>query len=417
MRSKTKFYLSFGVVFIGVVLEHLDMMLVNLYATSMTRHFITAKTTNQAVLLGFLGYSISFLFRPLGAAFFGLVGDAVGRKPSMVFSLVLMSAATLGLGLIPNYEKIGFYSTALFVLCRICQGLSVGGEYGTALTYSYEVSGRMKTTAGALVISATHVGGLLAALFATFYAANFQASFKLIGFIGLLCFGLRSFLVESKADSERNSSVKEILRKNRGSRLAYRRAFVIASALVFTFYGSVIYLNEVIFQKGLATRYDIFYSNCVLLTVWTILPPFIAFAVDRLDLSYQRVMAIGATAVTLFSGPILMVSAQNGTFRSLFLAQLLIGILHILYCFGTPRYLGDQFDEGIRSTGVAFSYSLGASFTAALTPFICHGIVSIFGDFEAIALPICLFSGLAAVQLIFETRSYSHTRELGVRDI
>src|SRR4051812_3600847 len=128
LKNRVKTAASFGVVFIGVVLEHFDVMAVNLYATSITSHFISSTNAEQKLILSFLGYGISFLFRPLGAAFFGLIGDIVGRKPAMLFSLVLMSLATLGLGIIPSYEQIGIAATLLFIICRICQGLSIGGE-------------------------------------------------------------------------------------------------------------------------------------------------------------------------------------------------------------------------------------------------------------------------------------------------
>ena len=71
-----------------------------------------------------------------------------------------MSLATLGLGLVPAYARIGAVVMVIFVVCRIVQGLSVGGEYGAAMTYAYEISRVRKTLAGALVISATHLGGL-----------------------------------------------------------------------------------------------------------------------------------------------------------------------------------------------------------------------------------------------------------------
>lgn len=391
---------SFSVVLIGVVLEHFDMMAVNLYATSMVTHFVDPAYAKQSVILGFIGYSISFLFRPLGAAFFGMIGDLAGRKPSMLLSLVFMSIATLGLGLIPSFQAIGSVSTILFVLCRITQGLCIGGEYGTALTYSYEFAGKNKTTAGAAVIGATHIGGLIAAIFATHLQASFLAVFQIAGVIGLLSFGLRSLLVESRPMESVKVSIREIVSASYENRKAYRRSFIIASALVFTFYSSLIYLNEVIFQRGLATRQDIFRSNCYLLMLWAILPPLLGYGVDRFNLSYRKVMQVGSAGVAMLVLPILGIANHINTFSAIVGAQLCLGILHMVYCFGTPRYLGDQFSSNIRSTGVAFSYSLGASFTAALTPLICHMIVSSVGMLEAIAAPICILSGLATVLLI-----------------
>ena len=402
---------SLGVVLIGAILEHLDMMLVNLYATSMATHFVGATQGKQAVLLGFLGYSISFLFRPLGAAVFGAMGDVMGRKPSMLVSLLCMSAATLGLGLIPAYSEIGWFATALFVLARITQGMSIGGEYGSALTYTYEISGQRKTTAGALVISATHVGGLTAALLAANFSTDFQFVFQVAGAVGLISLGLRSFLVESHPGKMKRVSLRKIYRSSYHNRAAYRRAFFIASALVFTFYASLVYINESIFQSGLATRPQIFSSNSLILGVWIILPPLLAYCVDQFQLDYRRWMLAGLLGVGLTSAPILYFCSSQQTFGSMFIAQLLLSIQHIVYCFGTPRFLGDQFDEAVRGTGVTLGYSLGSSFTAAVTPLICLGFVSWFGRLEAIAIPMGILSLLAASQIGWPMRELKPNSE------
>ena len=387
---------SFGVIFSGVGLEHFDIMLVNLYSATLVTHFIPTSSGQAQLILGFLAYGISFVFRPLGAALFGLMGDLVGRKPSMLVSLCLMSVATLGLGLIPSYQRIGFFSTLLFVLCRIVQGLCVGGEYGAAMTYAYESTTKWRTLAGAVVISATHVGGFAAACLATVFQAQFQSGFLIAGILGLLSLLLRSYLVESRPRPSHRASIRDLLRLSLKEKSAYLRAFIIASALVFPFYTSLIYINEVLIQNGLAQRIQIFRSSGLILAMWILLAPVVGFGVDQFQISYRKVMIFGAVGVGLLIGPLIAFAGTLDRFDVWVAVQIVLGFFHCLYCVGTPRFLGDQFEVSTRNTGVSLGYALGASFTAALTPLICHAVVSLTGRVEAVAVPVVIVMFSAA---------------------
>ena len=93
---------------------------------------------DDAVLFALATFAISFLVRPLGGLFWGPLGDRLGRKSVLAFTILLMSAATLCVGLIPDYATIGFWAPALLILLRMVQGFSTGGEYGGAATFMAE---------------------------------------------------------------------------------------------------------------------------------------------------------------------------------------------------------------------------------------------------------------------------------------
>lgn len=69
---------------------------------------------------------------PLGALFFGRLGDRISRRPTFLITIVLMGGDTVGIGLLPTYATAGILAPILFVLLRLAQGLAVGGEYGGA---------------------------------------------------------------------------------------------------------------------------------------------------------------------------------------------------------------------------------------------------------------------------------------------
>ena len=94
----------------------------------------------QATLFALGTFAISFLVRPLGGLFWGPLGDRYGRKSVLAITIVLMSAATVCVGLIPSYDTIGFWAPVMLVVLRMVQGFSTGGEYGGAATFMAEYS-------------------------------------------------------------------------------------------------------------------------------------------------------------------------------------------------------------------------------------------------------------------------------------
>lgn len=94
----------------------------------------------EATLFALATFAISFLVRPLGGMFWGPLGDRYGRKTILAFTILLMSAATVAVGMIPDYDRIGLWAPALLVILRMVQGFSTGGEYGGAATFMAEYS-------------------------------------------------------------------------------------------------------------------------------------------------------------------------------------------------------------------------------------------------------------------------------------
>ncbi|MER7083265.1 MFS transporter, MHS family, proline/betaine transporter [Saccharopolyspora kobensis] len=94
--------------------------------------------SQNAVLLVFVGYAISFFFRPLGGIICGHLGDRIGRQRMLVFVIMLISVATAAIGMLPTYAAIGVAAPCLLILMRILQGFSVGGEAAGAMTFLAE---------------------------------------------------------------------------------------------------------------------------------------------------------------------------------------------------------------------------------------------------------------------------------------
>jgi len=124
---------------VGTTVEWYDFFL---YATAASlvfpRLFFPAHDEVVGTLLAFGTFAVGFVARPIGGVLFGHVGDRLGRKQTLVATMVLMGAATALIGLLPGVASIGIAAPVLLVLLRILQGLAVGGEWGGAVLLATE---------------------------------------------------------------------------------------------------------------------------------------------------------------------------------------------------------------------------------------------------------------------------------------
>jgi MHS family proline/betaine transporter-like MFS transporter len=123
---------------VGIFVELYDNGIFAFMATTLSLVFLAPGDPNSALLLVFAGYAISFFVRPLGAIVCGYLGDRIGRQKLLVFVILLISAATAGLGILPPYAAIGVAAPILLITLSLVQGFSVGGEAAGAMTFLAE---------------------------------------------------------------------------------------------------------------------------------------------------------------------------------------------------------------------------------------------------------------------------------------
>ncbi|MGY2490972.1 MFS transporter [Cupriavidus sp. CP313] len=123
---------------LGTLFEWYDFYIYGSLAVFMSSVLFPPNNPTAALLASLGALAAGFVIRPLGAIFFGYLGDLLGRKVTFLMTVVMMGGGTVLMGCIPSYESIGHLSWILLILLRLVQGLAVGGEYGGAVIYVSE---------------------------------------------------------------------------------------------------------------------------------------------------------------------------------------------------------------------------------------------------------------------------------------
>lgn len=130
---------------IGTSIEWYDFFLYGVAAALVfPEKFFPRSDPYLGALLSFSTYFVGFAARPVGAAIFGHFGDRIGRKTSLIATLLLMGISTAAIGLVPDYDRIGIWGAVLLTICRVMQGIGVGGEWGGSVLMSAEWGDRRR---------------------------------------------------------------------------------------------------------------------------------------------------------------------------------------------------------------------------------------------------------------------------------
>ncbi|MTE17995.1 MFS transporter [Streptomyces sp. TRM43335] len=125
---------------VGNFIEWYEFGVYGYFATIIAARFFAPEGASdiEALVKTYASFALAFFFRPVGAALFGRVGDRVGRRPTLILVVLLMTAATATIGLLPTYDTVGAAAPWLLTLVRVVQGLSAGGEFGGAVSVMTE---------------------------------------------------------------------------------------------------------------------------------------------------------------------------------------------------------------------------------------------------------------------------------------
>ena len=379
---------------------------------------VSEDSPGLATVISLATIGISFLFRPLGAIVAGRFGDRLGRKKMLVFTLVLMGAATALIGLLPTYGQIGIAAPALLVLLRVLQGFSAGGEWGGAALMSVEHApvGR-RGFFGAYPQIGVPVGmilatGVLWVLSTVTTPEQFQSWGWRIPFLFSVVLIVIGYLIRRAV--EESPVFKEMRLRRKESSAPLRDLFrentrqVVLTALIFVANNAAGYLLIAFFIAYATGALEMPRESVLLATTlasfgWLVFTMYGGALSDRIG--RVRTFQIGYALVFVWMIPLfLLIDTRNIWLYALALFLLTVG-LGFSYGPMSAMY-AEMFPVAVRYSGVSIGYALGAILGGAFAPMIAQLLLQSTGWSGSVGLytmALCLVS-FAAVTLAGETR-------------
>lgn len=359
----------------GNFVEWYDFALYLFLAPIIAKQFFP-DNSSIALLGTFTVHAVSFFFRPLGAILFGHIGDKYGRRHALRISLSCLAALSIVIAFLPNYHHIGVTATVLLCLCRIGQGICLGGEFAGSMIYlSESAPAHRRALCSSLSNNGSNFGIIMAALSAsllssflsetTFSEYGYRALFLFGGLVGILGFTFRSDLKETTAfESQSETVTLPFLKAFKEHRARFVQLFlvIIISALgsyAFVGYLSTFLHQSLSFNMASALRYESLYLAITLVCV-----PFFATFTDKL--SPRRMLSKACWGYLFLSLPCfyLLYTFQ----QPLFLLPLIMVYSMEQSC--VPALMSEYFPVTVRYTGVSLTYNICMAFVGGLSPLI-----------------------------------------------
>jgi metabolite-proton symporter len=362
-----------------------------------------------ATLAAFATYFVGFIGRPIGAAIFGHYGDRIGRKATLIATLMLMGIATFLIALVPTYASIGIWGAVLLTVLRVIQGIGVGGEWGGSVLISMEWAkshgsrGLVASWPQFGVPAGLFLANLAILAFSTWsgdqfavwgWRIPFALSIVLVG-IGLwVRLGILETPVFRKLMAEQRieeAPIVEVIRRQPReiilsalARMAEQAPFYIFTAFIFAYAtGTLKMSRDFVLEAVLAAS---------LLSFVTI--PLSGHISDRIG--RRRMYLIGAAVTGLF-GFLYFGMVDTAIPWVVFLAIVLSLIPHDMMYGPQAALIAEAFTPRLRYSGASLGYQLASVIAGGPAPLIATALFAAYGTGYAIAVYI---AACAVVSLV-----------------
>ncbi|QTD94937.1 MFS transporter [Burkholderia anthina] len=378
----------------GMFLEFYEYGIYGTFAPVISKVFFTGDAIS-GLLLTYGIFAVTFLFRPVGGAVLGALGDRLGRKAALLISLSIISVATTLIGLLPGYATIGIAAPILLTLCRLAQGFSAGGETSAAVTLigeqappnrrAYYVS-FIQSASFLALLSGTLIGILLSSTLTdeALRSWGWRVPFLLALPLGAIGLWIRHDVPESKAFEE--LSGKKVLEANPlkaavGSGENRRLLFLAMTVPMLNNIGYYVlfnYLPTYLSSKSIGfSPAASFAVTSIGLAALIVTIPFAARVADRFG--RRPALICSSLAMALCAYPAYLGMQQ----KSLMLAIVGILLLAVIFAGNTGvihTVLMEMFPPAVRTTSYALGYNVGLAIFGGAGPLLVTLLIGRTGN-------------------------------------
>jgi len=396
---------------IGNVLEWYDFAVYGYFAAAIGRAFFPSEDKVAQVLAAFGIFAVGFLMRPIGGALIGYIGDHLGRRSALTFSVAAMAIPTFLVGVLPGYETLGIAAPILLTLLRMVQGLSVGGEYTTSVVFMVEHAkpdsrgligavGCCGAVGGILAGSAT--GAALASVMSetALESWGWRIPFMFGLVVGLAGLVLRRGIHEEKSATTARVSFLATLRQHRSLLLRLAALSVFNSVgfyLMFVYIVSWLQLVD-----GIAPARALGINT---ISMALLLPMMVAagWLSDRIG---RRPVLLGATAFAVVAAWPLFWLMHSADAMVVALGQL--GFVLAVAAFGgcQAAVMVEVVPREVRCTVIALGYNVTLGVLGGFSPLVATWLVGRTGNTYSPAFMIATAAAVSFLAVLSLRESY-----------
>jgi MFS family permease len=408
---------------VGTTIEWYDFFIYGTAAaTVFGPRFFPQVSPMIGTLSAFATFGVGFLARPLGGVVMGHFGDRIGRKSMLVWSLLLMGLSTLGIGLLPDYARIGIWAPTLLILLRLMQGFALGGEWAGAVLMSVEhAPPERRGFFGSIVGIGLPIGIVLSNLvFLIASVAVEPATFASWGwripFLASAALVVVGLFVRVRLDESPEFST--LLRSGRAARmpiadlLQTNASTVLLAAGTYTGVsaaGYIVLVYYVSYATGVL-RIPLQTVLALLLIAASLFAVSIVFWARWSDrVGRPRVMLWGLAALVAWSAlffPLLNTRSVPliGT------ALVVMLVLQGAYIGTQPAFFAELFPAAIRYSGASLSNTLGTILGGAPAPFVAAALFNASGNSQGVSAYLFVMAIVSLASVLVLQRRLRPTR-------
>ncbi len=405
---------------VGNVLEWYDFVVYAYLAGLIGELFFPSADELASLIKAFAVFAVGFIMRPVGAVLFGYLGDKLGRKKALTISIILMAIATTSIGLLPTYYQIGIIAPILLFILKLLQGLSVGGEYTTSVSFVVEHAPRYRRGLfGSIAILGAVVGILLGSGSVAFISMILDPeSFKswgwripffsgiLLGFIG---YYVRRNIKETPKfeELERKKEIDKnpILDVFKKAPKEFLETFGLSTFQAVGFYTLFVYLATHMIKFAHLERSEALTVNTISMIVLAVLIPFFGILSDQIG---RKPLIVFSTFSTFVLAYPLFSLLSSGSVGKALLAQVIFAVIVAGFMAILPTTLVEIFPTKIRNSGYSIGYNLPFALFGGTAPLIATALIKYTGDINSPAFYLMSAAFIAFVVglLIKETAKH-----------
>jgi MHS family proline/betaine transporter-like MFS transporter len=405
--------------FVGNFVEWFDYAAYGYLAATISTVFFPASDPTTGLLLTFGVFAISFFVRPLGGLVWGHIGDKVGRRTALSYSILIMSVATFAIAFLPTYAAVGVLSPILLLVVRVVQGFSASGEYAGASSFLVEYAPPGRRGLYASVVPASTAAGLL---FGSLLAAlltgvlsdgqmhdwGWRLPFLLAAPMGLIGRYIRYRLEDTPAflaledDHEvARTPVLEMFRVHRRSLLIALGAALLNAV---AFYVLLSYMPTYLSEELGFGRSESFLATTVALAAYIGFVFLTGVASDRFG---RKTLLLTASALFMLVSVPAFAVLDGAGFLAIVLVQVGLGAMLTLNDGTLPSFLAELFPTRVRYSGFAVSFNMANAVFGGTAPFVATLLISQTGSAIAPAWYLVAAAAVSACAVL-ASRETSH---------